>query len=333
VASFAANVNVLFDYVSYLWDGATAGLLRNFMIFLVIALLTLVNVLGIKKAIQAINILTFFKTLPLLVMIILAFQYLTPEILIPSEIPRIENAGALVLLILFAFIGFESSLVSAGETQNPKKTMPRALITMMLFITVFYFLVQLAYVAVAPSGNEGAPLVEMGRVLLGTAGVVVVILTAIFSITGNVTSSLISSSRISFTMSRDGDLPEWFGIIQAKYNTPVNSILFFSTLVFLLAISGTFVYLAVASALARMMAYGICTLALPIIKKNADEKMAREAMSLAGGFFIPGIALMVIGFAISQATLNSWVYLLGFILLGNLFYFANSQLKKKRAQS
>jgi amino acid transporter len=266
-------------------------------------------------------------------MIILAFQYLTPEILIPSEIPRIENAGALVLLILFAFIGFESSLVSAGETQNPKKTMPRALITMMLFITVFYFLVQLAYVAVAPSGNEGAPLVEMGRVLLGTAGVVVVILTAIFSITGNVTSSLISSSRISFTMSRDGDLPEWFGIIQAKYNTPVNSILFFSTLVFLLAISGTFVYLAVASALARMMAYGICTLALPIIKKNADEKMAREAMSLAGGFFIPGIALMVIGFAISQATLNSWVYLLGFILLRNLFYFANSQLKKKRAQS
>ena len=333
VASFAANVNVLFDYVSYLWDGATAGLLRNFMIFLVIALLTLINVLGIKKAIQAINILTFFKTLPLLVMIILAFQYLTPEILIPSEIPRIENAGALVLLILFAFIGFESSLVSAGETQNPKKTMPRALITMMLFITVFYFLVQLAYVAVAPSGNEGAPLVEMGRVLLGTAGVVVVILTAIFSITGNVTSSLISSSRISFTMSRDGDLPEWFGIIQAKYNTPVNSILFFSTLVFLLAISGTYVYLAVASALARMMAYGICTLALPIIKKNADEKMAREAMSLAGGFFIPGIALMVIGFAISQATLNSWVYLLGFILLGNLFYFANSQLKKKRAQS
>lgn len=329
VASFAANVNVLFDYASYLWDGAAAGLLRNFMIFLVIALLTLINILGIKKAIQAINILTFFKTLPLIVMILLAFQYLTPETLIPSDFPRIDDAGALVLLILFAFVGFESSLVSAGETQNPKKTMPRALITMMLFITVFYFLVQLAYVSVAPAGNEGAPLVEMGEVLLGTAGVVVIISTAIFSITGNVTSSLISCSRISFTMSRDGSLPEWFGIIQGKYNTPVNSILFFSTLVFLLAISGTFVYLAVASALARMLAYGICTLALPIIRKNADENMAREAMPLAGGFFIPGIALLVSGFAISQATLNAWVYLIGFMLLGNLFYFVNYQLKRK----
>ena len=328
VASFAANVNVMFDYASYLWEGASAGLLRNIMIFLVIAVLTLINILGIKKAIQAINILTFFKTLPLIVMIILAFQYLTPETLIPNEFPRIDDASALVLLILFAFVGFESSLVSAGETKNPKKTMPRALITMMLFITVFYFLVQLAYVAVAPAGNEGAPLVEMGEVLLGTAGVMVIILTAIFSITGNVTSSLISCSRISFTMSRDGALPKWFGVIHEKYNTPVNSILFLSTLVFLLAISGTFIYLAVASALARMLAYAICTLALPIIRKNADEKMKQEAMPLAGGLFIPGIALLVSVFAISQATLNSWLYLIGFIILGNLFYFVSGHFNK-----
>ena len=333
VASFAANVNVLFDYAAYLWDGASAGLLRNIMIFLVIALLTLINILGIKKAIQAINVLTFFKTLPLLVMIILAFQYLTPETLIPNEFPRIDDAGAIVLLILFAFVGFESSLVSAGETRNPKKTMPRALITMMLFITVFYFLVQLAYVSVAPAGNEGAPLVEMGEVLLGTAGVIVIILTAIFSITGNVTSSLISCSRISYTMSLDGALPSWFGVIHEKYNTPVNSIVFLSVLVFLLAISGTFVYLAVASALARMLAYAICTLALPIIRKNADAKMQREAMPLPGGLIIPGIALLVSLFAISQATLNAWLYLLGFIVLGNLFYFVNRHFNKKIIQS
>lgn len=333
VASFAANVNVLFDYASYIWDGASGGFIRNLMIFLVIALLTLINILGIKKAIQAINILTFFKTLPLIVMIILAFQFLTPETLIPTEFPRIDDAGALVLLILFAFVGFESSLVSAGETKNPKKTMPKALIQMMLFITAFYFFVQLAYIAVGPVSNEGAPLVEMGQVLLGTAGVIVITLTAIFSITGNVTTSLISSSRISFTMSEEGSLPKWFGIIHEKYSTPVNSILFFSVLVFLMAISGTFVYLAVASALARMLAYAICTLALPIIRENADEKMQQEAMPLPGGLLIPGIALLVSLFAISQATLNSWLYLIGFIFIGNLFYFATGYFNKKKAQS
>jgi len=134
-------------------------------------------------------------------------------------------------------------------------------------------------------------------------------------------------------MALDGALPSWFGVIHKKYNTPVNSIAFLSVLVFLLAISGTFVYLAVASALARMLAYAICTLALPIIRKNADAKMQREAMSLPGGLIIPGIALLVSLFAISQATLNAWLYLLGFILLGNLFYFVNRHFNKKASQS
>jgi amino acid transporter len=329
VASFAANVNVLFDYVAYLWDGASAGFLRNVMIFIVIALLILINILGIKKAIQAINVLTFFKTVPLIVMIILGFQYLTPEVLLPQELPRIDDTSALILLVLYAFIGFESSLVSAGETQNPKTTMPGALISMMLLITVFYFLVQFSYVMVAPSLSESAPLVGMGEALLGTVGAVVIVLTAIFSVTGNVTSSIISSSRISFTMARDGCLPPWFGELHEKYNTPVNSLVFLAVLVFLLAISGTFLYLAIASTLIRMLAYAICLLALPIIRKNADEKMREEAIWLPGGWTIPVIAMIVSLFAISQATLISWLYLGGFFLLGNLLYFVNRRIYRR----
>jgi len=329
VASFAANINVLFDYVGFLWSGASDGLLRGIMIFIVISLLTMINILGIKKAIQAINILTFFKTIPLIVMVLLSFQYLAPAEIIPQEFPVIDDASALVLLILYAFVGFEASLVSAGETKNPKTTMPRALISMMLVVTVFYFLVQLAYVAVAPDiSGSGAPLVEMGRVLLGTAGATAVVVTAIFSVTGNVTSSIISSSRISYSMSQDGWLPKWFGVINEKYNTPVNSLVFMAVLVFLLAISGTFVYLAVVSALTRMLAYAICIVALPIIKKNADEKTRQEAMSLPGGLFIPGIAMLVSLFAISQSSLNSWLYLAGFILIGNLLYFFNRRFNK-----
>ncbi len=73
-------------------------------------------------------------------------------------------------------------------------------------------------------------------------------------------------------MAQDGYLPKWLGEIHGKYNTPANSLIFLGGLVFLLAISGTFVYLAVASALIRMLAYAICILALPVIRKNADEK-------------------------------------------------------------
>ena len=213
-----------------------------------------------------------------------------------------------------------------------KKTMPSALINMMLLVTVFYFLVQLSYVAVVPSGSEGAPLVEMGNVLMGTIGAIVIVLTAIFSVTGNVTSSIISSSRISFAMAEDGCLPQWFGEIHEKYNTPVNSLVFLGILVLLLAISGTFVYLAVASALIRMLAYAICILALPAIRKKADEETRSAAMTLPGGMLIPGIAMLVSLFAISQSTLSSWAYLGGFFLLGNLLYFFGRKYSQQAAE-
>lgn len=326
VASFAANINVLFDYATFLWSDLSSPLLRNCMIGLVIALLTTINIMGIKKAIQALNILTFFKTLPLIVMVILGFQYLAPAELIPREFPVIEDSSALVLLILYAFIGFESALISAGETKNPKTTMPSALITMMLAVTVFYFLIQLAYVSVAPDGDVSAPLVAMGEILLGPVGVIVIVLTAIFSVTGNVTSSIISSSRISFSMSREGFLPQWFGVLHAKYSTPVNSLVFLSVLVFLLAISGTFIYLAVASALTRMLAYAACIMALPIIIKNADAQTRSEAMTLTGGMSVPIVAMLVSLFAISQSNLNAWMYLAGFVLVGNVLYFAKTRM-------
>ena len=328
VASFAANIHVLFDYASYLWDGASVDLIRNIMIFLVIALLITINILGIKKAIQAINILAFFKTIPLIVMMILGFQYLTPEALMPTDIPQIDDTSALVLLILYAFIGFESSLISAGETKNPRKAMPGALISMMLFITVFYFLIQLAYVLVAPTVTEGAPLVAMGEVLMGAVGATIVVLAAIFSVTGNVTSSIISCSRISYAMAEEGSLPKWFGEIHPKYNTPVNSLIFLGILVFLLALSGTFIYLAVASALTRMLAYAVCVFALPVVRRKADENIRAEALTLPGGFLIPGIALLVSLYAIFQASMNSWLYLLGFALVGNVFYFFNARFNK-----
>ena len=327
-ASFAANLHVLFDYGSYLWAGASVELIRNGLIFLVIGALITINILGIKKAIQAINILAFFKTIPLIVMIILGFKYLTPQALMPADFPQIDDASALVLLILYAFIGFESSLISAGETKNPRKAMPSALISMMLFIAVFYFLIQLAYVSVAPAGNEGAPLVEMGEIMLGTTGAIIIVLAAIFSVTGNVTSSIISCSRISFIMAQDGSLPKWFGVLHPKYNTPVNSLVFLGILVFLLAISGSFIYLAVASTLTRMLCYAVCVFALPIVRRKADETIRREAMTLPGGFIIPGIALLLSVFAMSQASMNSWLYLFGFTLVGNLFYFVNARFNK-----
>ncbi|MDG1437897.1 MAG: APC family permease [Emcibacteraceae bacterium] len=326
VSAIAANINVLFNYAAYLWDGASSELTRGIMFFIIIGGLTLINVMGIKKAVKAVNFMTIFKILPILLLILLAIPHLTPEGVLPTGLPSFDDMNGLVLLILYAFVGFEGALVTAGETKDPKKTIPRALITGVLVITAIYFTVSLTYANVVPNGSGDTPLVEMGEILMGPIGGIMIIIAAIFSILGNATCIVIAAPRMTYAMAEEGTLPKWFSKVHAEYSTPANSIMFLGVLAFLLAISGTFVYLAIASTLARMVAYSICMLSLPNIRKKADAETLASATTLPGGYIVPGIAFFVCLFAISQSTTQSWIYMGLFVVIGSGLYIANKVL-------
>lgn len=332
VAAFAANINLLFDYAAFLWIDASPGLIRNIMIFGIIATLAIINVFGIKKAVQAINILTFLKLLPIFLMILLGIQYLTPASMLPPDLPQFDDAGTVILLIFFAFTGFESVLASAGETKNPRRNIPRALIGVFLFVMLIYFLLQLVYVTVAPPINDQAPLIALGESFMGSIGGKVIILTAIFSILGNISGIAIFASRSTFGMAHEGVLPMWFGEVHEKYATPANSVIFQAVFVLILAVSGTFVYLALAGTLARMFGYSFCMLALPFVKaKMAPETLHNMPLFLLA-LLIPVTGIAVCIYAMFQALEINWQYLGVFVIVGTLLYFLNQFLKKKAAK-
>ncbi|MDC1090469.1 APC family permease, partial [Emcibacteraceae bacterium] len=254
---------------------------------------TAINIYGVRRAIGAISVLTYLKLLPLILLVLLGLSYIPAENWVPGDIPNLDNTGAVVLLIFFAFTGFESALASAGETKNAKKTLPIALLIILVFSTIIYFLLQLVYVSVAPPNNGDAPLVELGRVLMGPIGGTFIIFVAMFSILGNVAGIVLFASRSSFAMAQEGTLPMWFGKVHEKYYTPSNSLLFQGGLVLILATTGTFVYLAVAGTLARMIAYAISISALPRVRKNATEEERQNAFKIPGGYIIPVIGICV----------------------------------------
>lgn len=328
IAAFAANINLLFDYGAYLWHGVEPGLIRNIFITFIVVSLTAINIYGVRRAIGAISVLTYLKLLPLILLVLLGISYIPAENWVPGEMPSLDNASAVVLLIFFAFTGFESALASAGETKNAKKTLPIALLIVLVFSTVVYFMLQLVYVSVAPPNNGDAPLVELGRVLMGPIGGTFIIFVAMFSILGNVAGIVLFASRSSFAMAHEGTLPMWFGKVHDRYFTPSNSLLFQGGLVLILATTGTFVYLAIAGTLARMIAYAISISALPLVRKNATEEERQNAFKIPGGYIIPVIGICVCIFAMTQSELRNWIYLFSFVGLGTLLYLLNSKLKK-----
>ncbi len=330
-AALAANSNVMAKYLGELrpWFDTDAG--HAVVILVICGGLTLTNVRGVKDGVRTLVFFTFFKVIPLLLMILLGLQYVSPESLFPSNLPTIDELGGTVLLVLYAFIGFETVLISAGETAKPRLTIPKALILTMIVTGILYFLIVLVYVSVLPDKvGEGATLVDVGQKLAGPAGAIAITLAAIFSIGGNLSSIMLAVPRLTLSLAEHRLLPRWFGHLHEKYSSPANSIMFLGGLAAVLALSGTFGFLAAASVLTRLITYIVCIAALPVIKGRADTATIERAFRIKGGYTIPVIALVFCLWAASQESSAELWQLVGGLLAAGLVLFLLEQFRIKK---
>jgi basic amino acid/polyamine antiporter, APA family len=319
--ALAANANVLVTYLAALWApfGSTLG--RASLILLLCASLTAVNVAGVRKAVRLLDALTLLKALPLLGMAIFGLFVAASAIELPAALPPLSDLEIAALLVLYAFVGFENSVVPAGETADAKRTIPRALIATIAGTAILYFVVQLAYVAVMTPGQGGeVPMVAFGTALAGTAGGLLMTATAIFSLLGNISAGMTGTTRTTYALGRDGLLPGWFGRVSARFQTPANSVLFMGALIFVLALSGSFVWLAVVSTLARMIVYALSIASLP---RKERLGVGRWALVAAG--------LAVCLWAALQSEWPSWRMLLILAAAGTLLYLFAQRRPKRPA--
>jgi amino acid transporter len=294
-AAFAANLTVLATYLATLTPALAGPVARAAIILVTIAAIVAVNIAGVRRAIRLLDLLTLLKALPLLAFGIAAlvlFGLPDPASSIPPR-PELEAAA---LLILYAFVGFENSTVAAGETADARRTVPRAMLATIFGTALLYTLVQLAYTALmAPGAGGDAPLVAFGQALFGPAGALILTLTAVASLLGNVSGGITSTARATYAMGRDGLLPGWFARVRQPSATPAASILFLGLLVAALAISGSFVWLAVVSTLARMFVYAVGIAALPKLDRGRPWLWAPVALGIA-----------ICGWAAAQSSAEAW---------------------------
>lgn len=312
--AFAANLNVLISYLSRWWTGAEDGALRIALMLAVVAGFALINIRGVTPAIRLLGGLTFLKTVPLIAAAIAAL--IVAGVPAPGPLPPFSEVEAGVLIVFYAFVGFENAVVTAGETRNPERTLPRALLGTIGSVALLYFVVQLAFVAFFPDGLESGaetPLLALGEKITGPAGALVLGLTAIFSLAGNLHANIAATPRLTFAMAERGELPSWLARIHPRFATPAASILFFAALVAALAISGSFVWLAVVSTLARMIVYAVTILALP----RAPE---RPTQLTASHWALAAIGVLICILVAAQADGTAWLTLIALSAAGLLLY-------------
>ena len=135
---------------------------------------------------------------------------------------------------------------------------------------------------------------------------VAITLAAVFSISGNLAGTMIAAPRLIFALAENRLLPAWFGNVHPKYATPDHSILVMGGLAMLMALTGSFVELAVASSLSRMLAYILSIASLPIIRNTASHAMKARAYRIRGGYLVPLVGLAICLWLTAQATAENW---------------------------
>ncbi len=319
VASMAANTNLLVTYLAWFWAPLDVHPWRGLALTAIIGGMTWLNVVGVRNSMTVMYVLTVMKLLPLSLLVLFGLGHVDPGSLFGAEFPELGEFGGTVLILMYAFVGFEGAVVNAGEGRNPKKDLPRALISTTVIIAVFYFLIQMVSVAVLPALPESrTALADVATVLFGTLGAALLTLGAAFSIGGNLMASVVSAPRMTWALSRDGLLPAWLGMVHARHQTPHTSILLYGILSLVLALTGSFVWLAIMSTLIRLLTYMLSILALPALFRRATEP--ELAFRLPGGMLIPAIAFGLCVWLMLQAPLSAWYTLGVFILIGTVIY-------------
>jgi len=327
MTAFAANLNLLIESLAYLWPAAGSSWVRVALLTLILAALTWVNVAGIKHAVRSLGVLTLLKLVPLLILIVTGLAWLAPaaDAISNTAPPTTGQFTTAALLVIYAYVGWESALVPAGEVKNPARAMPLALFSALAVVTVLYVIIQAISVAALPGlADSDRALIDVAEVLMGPTGAILLTVGVVVSVGGNVAGTMISAPRLTFALARDGSFPRWFGRVHPDHHTPANSIVFFAALTLVLSVFGSFVWLAAMSALVRVLIYMACIGAMPRLRKRADATMSK-GFRVPGGWTIPAFAFGASAILLVQISLQSIAATALVLAVGTVIYRFSSR--------
>ena len=295
VASWASVINVLVTSLGFYWPAMTAGAPRTILLTAIIATLAAINILGIRQSAWVVNTLTIGKLVPLALFIGFGLPEMGLGGLEIHGVPPIADLSNSALLLIFAFGGYEVIPVPAGESKDPQKTVPFALIMTIVVVTIILTLTQIVALGILPSlPTSKTPLADASALLMGATGAAVITLGAVLSTLGNNMGQALSGSRSLFALAENGDIPRVFAQVSARFGTPVIAILFTAAVSLVLATTGSFVTMAQASAVSRLIVYvATCAAALRLRHARFAGAVAEPKMRVPFGPVIPIAAILI----------------------------------------
>ncbi len=176
--------------------------------------------------------------------------------LAPQVDLSLAQFGQAAVLAIFVISGFEMLSIPAGEASNPQRDVPRALLVSLMAGVALIVAANVVAIGLVPDlGSSRLALADAGQAAMGQVGWWMIAVAAVLAAVGNNVSGLLASSRLLAGLADEGDIPGVLGRRSARYGTPVVAVVATATVIIVLALSGSFVWLVGLASGTRVLIY------------------------------------------------------------------------------
>ena len=304
-----------------------------------IALLSLINFIGIRESSRANIVFTLIEASGLILIIYLGFTYTGTE-----PVNYFESAAGLsgisiaFVLIFFAFIGFEDIVNIAEEMKNPKKVLPRAIILSISITATIYILVSLAAIQVLnwqELGSSLSPLADVAKKTLGNNGQFILSIIALFATANTVLIILLAGSRIIYGMAAQHALPLLWSRIHYKTKTPWIAVLGIMITSIIFSFLGNIATVANISVFFIAITFAMVNLSVILLRyrEPSIERPFKIPINIGRFPLLPLFGVIISAYMMTQ--FNAYVVSIGIgvITAGALFYALSKKQMTQTSQS
>jgi basic amino acid/polyamine antiporter, APA family len=280
IGAIAALSDLFIDYLPAVTGWKLNTWERGVLMAALIGIPAAANCLGVRSGAVLSNITTVAKLSPLVLLIVIGVAHFgtRPELIGISEIvsPGWAHWSSALVLLLFAFCGWEGALIPSGEIEEPRRTIPFSLAVGLLGCAAIYALLQFITVATVGTVPTSRPLADTASLLLGHNGAGFVAIAVMISTYGWISGAMLYSPRLAYALAEQDDFPAVFARLHPRFRSPVGAVLLHAIAGWVLAISGTFLWVAALSAGSSMVYYAAtCASLLPLRRLRGNAVALR----------------------------------------------------------
>ena len=334
------GITLAMGAVSTVFVDAIAGLApalggrvpRAVFLIAVIAGLAVVNIRGAALGSNVSGVATVAKVVPLIAFVVFGLSHVRAGNLALASFPALSSLGKSGLLLMFAFFGMESALQVSGEVRDAARAVPRAIALAVTGVGVLYIAVHLVAQgilgsALAAPETAKAPLAAAAVQFAGPTGSTLILVAMIVSTFGFMTATMLATPRSLFALAVDGYLPQRLASVHPMHHTPHVAIAIQGVIVCAIAVTGTYVQLAVMANVAILLVYLGCCVAVPRLRQ-LDAGSAERPFVMPGGRVVPWIGAGLIVALLTAATVPEWLVTGGVMVAASLLFLVRRRARK-----